>query len=99
MAKGLGGEHRRSRSDTSDRANGRMCTGWIKSTAGNYRYFKPSNGIMYVGLNKIKFILLLFFKDHQVSVIRKDFGTVGGKKYYFDPSNGKAKIGWLDTGR
>lgn len=31
-----------------------------------------------------------------MSVIRKVSGTVGSKKYYFNPSDGKAKTGWLE---
>ncbi|URW85028.1 hypothetical protein M5E86_14070 [Blautia wexlerae] len=27
---------------------------------------------------------------------QKGFGTVGSKKYYFNPSDGKAKTGWLE---
>ncbi len=69
-----------------------MCTGWIKSTAGNYRYFKPSNGIMYVGLEKVDDDYYYFSKSTGVRY-QKGFGTVGSKKYYFDPSDGKAKTG------
>ena len=43
MAKGWVENKKRTETTISSQANGRMCTGWVKSSAGNYRYFKPSN--------------------------------------------------------
>lgn len=55
----LGGEQKEQKRYFSQ-ANGRMCTGWVKSSAGNYRYFKPSNGIMYTGLEKLIQTITIF---------------------------------------
>ena len=49
---------------------------------------------MYVGLEKVGSDYYYFSKTTGVRY-QKGFGTVGSKKYYFDPSDGKAKIGWL----
>ena len=49
---------------------------------------------MYVGLEKVDDDYYYFSKSTGVRY-QKGFGTVGSKKYYFDPSDGKAKTGWL----
>ena len=50
---------------------------------------------MYTGLEKIDSDYYYFSKSTGVRY-QKGFGTVRSKKYYFDPSDGKAKTGWLE---
>jgi len=72
-----------------------MLTGWVENSAGNYRYFHPTSGILYVGLQKVGEDYYYFSKTTGIRY-EKGFGTVGSKKYYFDKKTGKMKTGWLE---
>ena len=63
-----------------------MLTGWVENSAGNYRYFHPTSGILYVGLQKVGEDYYYFSKTTGIRY-EKGFGTVGSKKYYFDKKN------------
>lgn len=73
---------------------GVMVKGWLTSSAGNVRFFNKKNGVMYTGLKKIGSYYYYFAKSTGVRY-QKGFGTVGSKKYYFNPKNGRAQTGWL----
>lgn len=74
-------------------ATGVACKGWVSNKVGT-RYFNTSTGAMYTGLKRISGYYYYFYKSNGY-VYKKGWGTISGKKYYFDPTTGKAQTGWL----
>ena len=62
-----------------------MVTGWQKASNGNLRYFDKSTGYMLTGMKQIDGYTYYFAKSNGV-LYQKGFGTLSGKKYYFNPN-------------
>lgn len=78
--------------------NGLMTKGWAYDK-GNHRFFDRKNGIMYRGVRKVDKYYYYFMghsKPEQSGYrCKKGFTTLGEKKYYFSPQDGRAAVGWL----
>ena len=78
-------------------SNGMMTRGWAYDN-GNHRFFDRDKGIMYRGVRKVD-KYYYYFMGHSDPAkagyrCKKGFTQLGDKRYYFNPKDGHAHIGW-----
>jgi glucan-binding YG repeat protein len=81
-----------------DPSTGLMTKGWY-SENGNHRYFDTTTGIMYTGIRKVGNYYYYFVGNSDPAKAgfrcKAGFVTLGSKRYYFSPTDGRRATGWL----